>query len=68
MLLSKNPEVLQKLRHEHNSVFGRDLEETLETLESNPSKLSDLEYISAVIKETLRLFPVGFGVRKAPPG
>ncbi|KAH8195130.1 hypothetical protein TruAng_010713 [Truncatella angustata] len=68
MLLSKNHEVLRKLRHEHDSVFGRNTGEALEILEDNPSRLNDLEYTSAVIKETLRLFPVGFGVRKAPPG
>lgn len=68
MLLSKNPEVVQKVRDEHDAVFGRNTEEALEILESTPSKLNDLEYTTAVIKETLRLFPVGFGVRTAPAG
>ncbi|KAK6077837.1 sterigmatocystin biosynthesis P450 monooxygenase stcS-like protein 1 [Seiridium cupressi] len=60
MLLSKNPEVVQKIRSEHNEAFGRNTAEALEILENNPTKLNDLEYTSAVIKETLRLFPVGF--------
>lgn len=68
MLLSKNPEVVQRLRNEHDAVFGRSTAETLSLLESDPSKLNDLEYTSAVIKETLRLFPVGFGIRQAPAG
>lgn len=68
MLLSKNPEVVQKLRDEHDANFGRNTKEALEILESTPIKLNDLEYTTAVIKETLRLFPVGFGIRIAPPG
>lgn len=68
MLLSKHPEVLQKLRGEHDTVFGKNTTDTLSTLEANPSKLNDLEYTSAVIKEGLRLFPVGFGIRQAPAG
>ncbi|KAF2993930.1 hypothetical protein E8E14_001663 [Neopestalotiopsis sp. 37M] len=68
MLLSKNPEVVQKLRDEHDAVLGKSTAETLSLLESDPSKLNDLEYTSAVIKETLRLFPVGFGIRQAPAG
>ncbi|KAI0128780.1 cytochrome P450 [Xylariales sp. AK1849] len=68
MLLSKHPEVVRKLREEHDTVFGRDLSETLENLENSPSKLNDLEYTSSVIKEGLRLFPVGFGIRRAPAG
>ncbi|KAK9781832.1 putative Cytochrome P450 [Seiridium cardinale] len=68
MLLSKNPEVVQKIRSEHNEAFGRNTAEALEILENNPTKLNDLEYTSAAIKETLRLFPVGFGIRTAPTG
>lgn len=68
MLLSNNPEVLQKLREEHDTVFGKDLSETLSALEDSPSKLNDLEYTDAVIKESLRMFPVGFGVKSAPRG
>lgn len=68
MLLSNNPEVLQKVRAEHDAVFGRNTSQALHILVSDASKLSELEYTTAMIKETLRLFPVGFGIRKAPPG
>ncbi|KAH8596814.1 cytochrome P450 [Bisporella sp. PMI_857] len=68
ILLSKNPEVMRKLRQEHNSVFGKDISETPTILGDSPNKLNDLEYTTAVIKEALRLFPVGFGVKQAPPG
>ena len=65
MLLSKHPDVLQKVRAEHDRVFDKDFDHTLELLQDAPHKISELEYTGAVIKETLRLFPVGFGVRQA---
>jgi cytochrome P450 len=66
MLLSKNPQVLQKLRGEHNKLFGDDRSTAAEALTRCPTKLNDLEYTTAVIKETLRIFPVGFALREAP--
>ncbi|OTA96268.1 hypothetical protein M434DRAFT_8946 [Hypoxylon sp. CO27-5] len=68
MLLSKSPDVVQKMCEEHDRVFGKDLETTLETLKESPIKLNELEYTTAVLKEALRLFPVGFGVKEAPAG
>ncbi|KAH8673794.1 cytochrome P450 [Xylariales sp. PMI_506] len=68
MLLSRSPEVLLKMRQEHDALFGKTLAETLSTLESTPAKLGELEYTSAVIKESLRLFPIGFVTRQAPAG
>jgi cytochrome P450 len=68
MLLSKNPDVVKKLREEHDTVFGPNFDETLNILNESPYKTNDLEYTTAVIKETLRLFPVGFGVRQAQNG
>jgi cytochrome P450 len=68
MLLSKNPDVVQKLREEHDEVFGSDLQQTLAIINETPYKTNELEYTTAVIKETLRLFPVGFGVRQADQG
>ncbi|KAI0854017.1 cytochrome P450 [Daldinia vernicosa] len=68
MLLSKHPEVVQKMLEEQDAVFGRDLETTMENLKESPIKLNELEYTTGVIKETMRLFPVGFGVKEAPAG
>ncbi|KAL2847120.1 cytochrome P450 [Aspergillus pseudodeflectus] len=68
ILLSTHPTVMQKLREEHDRVFGTGLQTTQHTLKQSPDKLSELRYTTAVIKETLRLFPVGFGVRSAKSG
>ncbi|KAG9231339.1 cytochrome P450 [Amylocarpus encephaloides] len=68
MLLSKSPSAITKLRAEHDLVFSPSPSETLSILSDNPSKLDELEYTTAVIRETLRLFPIGFTVRQAPAG
>lgn len=65
MLLSESPEVLKKLREEHSRVFNPNFNETVNILQTSPQKLDDLEYTATVIKEVLRLFPVGFSVRQA---
>jgi cytochrome P450 len=65
MLLSKSPKVLAKLREEHTCIFHSSFVKTIEMVEAKPSKLDELDYTTAVIRETLRLFPIGFGVRLA---
>ncbi|KAI1773588.1 cytochrome P450 [Hypoxylon cercidicola] len=68
MMLATHPEVLQKVREEHDTVFGKDMETTLQTLEASPRKLEELTYSAAVLKEALRMFPIGFSVKQAKPG
>lgn len=68
MLLSAFPTVLSRLRAEHTRIFPASLESTLSMLRDNPSLLKDLPYTTAVIQETLRLFPVGMVVRAPPKG
>ncbi|KAL2834703.1 cytochrome P450 [Aspergillus pseudoustus] len=68
IMVALHPAVVQNLREEHNQVFGSDSNLTKTILQQSPHKLNELVYTTAVIKETLRLFPVGFGVRKAKPG
>ncbi|KAH8890679.1 cytochrome P450 [Thozetella sp. PMI_491] len=66
MLLSAHPEALKKMREEHDRVFSKDFDKTVEMLQQDPSLLRQLDYTKAVIDETLRLFPIGFSVRAVP--
>ena len=66
MLLGAFPEALKKLREEHDRVFDSDFDRTVKMLQERPGLLNELEYTTAVINETLRMFPIGFAVR-APP-
>lgn len=68
MLLSKNPDIAEKMRQEHIAEFGSDFKTAIDSLLEAPEKLQNLHYTDAVLKEAMRLFPVGFGVREAPSG
>lgn len=50
-LLARNPDAQSRLRQELFDVFPT-------TTEIDPRKLPDLQYLEAVIKETMRLFPM----------
>lgn len=65
-LLNKNPQALEAIRAEHDEVLGRDISETKDTIIARPQLLNQLPYTSAVIKETLRLFPPAGTVRQGP--
>ncbi|KAF1975704.1 cytochrome P450 [Bimuria novae-zelandiae CBS 107.79] len=62
-LLSLHPEVLQKLRLEHDNVFCPGTEETYALLQQDLNRLNGLEYTTNVIKEVLRLYPIGNSAR-----
>ena len=66
-MLSAHPASLAKLRREHDSVFGSDLTQASRLLSFNPSLLNSLPYTTAVIKETLRIFPVASTSRFSDP-
>ncbi|KAF4991515.1 hypothetical protein FDECE_14021 [Fusarium decemcellulare] len=68
MLLSKAPQVVEKMLQEHTEQFGADFQTAIDILVDAPEKLQQLPYTDAVVREALRMFPVGFGVREAPPG
>ena len=67
MLLSTHPEALQKVRQEHDKHFGLSFDGTLASLEDDPDKLQKLDYTTAVVNETLRLFSVGMPIRDPRP-
>lgn len=62
-LLNKHPETLERIRGEHTDVFGKDPAKAGEVIRANPQTLNQLPYTTAVIKETLRLFPPASAVR-----
>ncbi|OAX77911.1 hypothetical protein ACJ72_07785 [Emergomyces africanus] len=68
MLLSKYPDVVKRAREEHDKVFSPDFNRTVEMIRSNPEKLYDLQYTTGIIKETLRLFPIGSVARARGEG
>lgn len=67
-LLSKNPSTLAALRAEHNDILGPDPSTARSQLATAPPFLNQLPYTSAVIKETLRLFPPAGTIREGRPG
>lgn len=66
--LTTHPNILAQVRAEHDHVFGKGTEETIQLLRANPNRLNHLPLTTAVIKETLRLRPPGLTFRAAPKG
>jgi cytochrome P450 len=66
-LLQSHPQVLDKLRLEHDTVFGPNILETVEQIRKSPNLLNQLVYTTAVIKESLRLFPPASAMRGGRP-
>ena len=67
--LSRNPPALERLRAEHDRVFGSaDPDAVAAKLTSNAALLNRLPYTHAVIKETLRLYPPVSSIREGEPG
>ncbi|KAI8948714.1 cytochrome P450 [Xylaria longipes] len=62
-LIWKHPEVLAKLRAEHDEVFGQNTEACPGKIVECPSVLNSLPYTNAVIKESMRLLPAAAGAR-----
>lgn len=67
-LVSTHPEILSRVRAEHDEFLGVDLDTTIATLTNTPEVLNKLTLTNAVLKETLRLFPIGVVIREAAPG
>jgi len=66
-LMSQHPQVAEKMIHEHNDMFGKDIDMVPQLLREQPYLINRLEYTLAVIKEALRLFPPASTLRKGGP-
>ncbi|KAL2819651.1 cytochrome P450 [Aspergillus cavernicola] len=66
-LLAQHPEILEKVRAEHDDVFGKDPTQAHTRIRTDAQLLNQLPYTLAVIKETLRLFPPSASMREGRP-
>jgi cytochrome P450 len=67
MLLSTDSKAVHCLREEHDRVFTAGIDATFKMLQEDSQKISELKYTNNVLKEALRLYPVGGTVRAADP-
>lgn len=62
-LLAQDPRALQRVRDEHDQIFGEDPTLASASICQSPHLLNKLPFTIAVIKEALRLFPSVSGTR-----
>lgn len=66
--LYNNPDKLAVLRAEHDTVLGLDLSQAAARISADPGLLNQMPYTLAVVRETLRLWPVVGTVRIGEKG
>ncbi|KAK4629585.1 Cytochrome P450 monooxygenase [Fulvia fulva] len=66
--LSQNPDMLARIRQEHDDVFGPDVTKVGDQIRKDPILLNKLDYTLAVTKEVLRIQPPASTVRCAASG
>lgn len=67
-LLSKSAEARARIRAEHDAVFGTDLAAVPSLLSKKPHLINQLPYTTAVLKESMRLFPGASSMRQGIDG
>jgi len=66
-MLQKHPDCLARIRKEHDDILG-DVASTPDVIKRDAHVLNRLEYTTAVIRETLRLWPPASSARQGQPG
>ena len=66
-LLSVHPQTLQTLRAEHSSILGPDASYAATRISQDPYLLNKLLFTTAVIKESMRLYPAASTTRSGEP-
>lgn len=66
-LLSRHPDILARVRAEHDAVLGPEPSQAPATLASTPQILNQLPYTVAVIKEAFRMYPTVAALRIGQP-
>lgn len=59
-----HPDILARIRAEHDAVLGPDLAATPGKIAADPALLNALPYTNACIKESMRLFPPAGAIRQ----
>ena len=66
--LQDNPDCMARVRAEHDEVLGPDPDKAAEILRESPQLLNSMPYTQAVVRETLRMYPLTFAIREGSPG
>ncbi|KAF9870955.1 cytochrome p450 71b25 [Colletotrichum karsti] len=61
--LTKHPDILARVRAEHDEILGPDIKAAPKLIAANPKLLNLLPYTTAVMKESLRFYPPGATTR-----
>lgn len=67
-LLAQHPEIMAKMRAEHDAILGSDHHQAANVLKENPQLLTGLTYTHAAIKESMRVQTNIGTVRRGEPG
>lgn len=64
-MLSHKPEIVTRLRCEHDEIFGPDTNAVSSVLKAKPHLINELPWTTAVIKESMRFFAPASSLRAA---